>query len=139
EPGDNAALVVEALRRRPDMRAFGHTDQSLENQRSVTSASGVPRLDGFGNAYLSNPNPRVIPLQEQWKASWDLGVQLTWSPNDFGASGASARGFDARRRKVDAERAELADSVRDEIAGAVLAWKESRTAAGTAQRGLEAA
>jgi outer membrane protein TolC len=139
EPGEPEALFVEATQRRPDLRAFARTDGSLKNQRRVAEAAGAPRLDGFGNAYLANPNPRVLPPQEGWKATWDLGVQLTWSPNDFGTSGATARGLDARRRKVAAERASLADSVRDEISGSVLAWKESRAAAGTAQRGLEAA
>jgi outer membrane protein TolC len=137
--GEAEALYAEAVRRRPDMRAFAHVDASLANQRRVSDAAGIPRLDGFGNAYLANPNPRVLPLQEQWRASWDLGVQLTWSPNDFGTSGAVGRGLEARRRKIEAERSALADSIRDEIVGALLASRESRAAAGTAQRGLEAA
>jgi outer membrane protein TolC len=139
EGGETEPLYAEALRRRPDMRAFAHADASLANQRKATNGGGLPRLDAFGNAYLANPNPRVLPLQEEWKASWDLGAQLTWSPNDFGTSGASSRGINARRRKIEAERSSLADSVRDEIIGALLASKESRAAAGTAQRGLEAA
>jgi outer membrane protein len=139
DQGEMESLYAEALRRRPDLRAFAHADASLGRQRSATSGAGVPRLDAFGNAYLANPNPRVLPLQEEFKATWDLGVQLTWSPNDLGTSGASGRGIDARRRKLEAERSALADSVRDEIVGAVLASRESRAAGGTAQRGLEAA
>jgi len=139
DKGEVESLYAEALRRRPDTRAFAHLGASLERQRSATDGAGMPRLDAFGNAYLANPNPRVLPLQEQWRASWDLGVQLTWSPNDLGTSGAAGRGIDARRRKIEAERSALADSVRDEIVGAILASRESRAAAGTAQRGLEAA
>lgn len=139
DAGETEPLYAEALRRRPDMRAFAHADASLANQRKATNGGGLPRLDAFGNAYLANPNPRVLPLQEEWKATWDLGAQLTWSPNDLGTSGASGRGIDARRRKIEAERSSLADTVRDEIIGALLASKESRAAAGTAQRGLEAA
>jgi outer membrane protein len=137
--GEVDSLYAEALRRRPDMRAFAHVGASLERQRSATNGAGMPRLDAFGNAFLANPNPRVLPLQEEWRASWELGAQLTWSPNDLGTSGAAGRGIDARRRKIEAERSSLADTVRDEIVGALLASKESRAAAGTAQRGLEAA
>ncbi len=139
EAGDPEALYAEAVRNRPDMQAFVRSQSSLRNQEAATDASGAPRLDGFGNAYLANPNPRVLPPQEEWRATWDLGVQLTWSPNDFGTSGATSRGLNARRRKIEAERAALADSIRDDIAGAVLAWKESRAAAVTAQRGLDSA
>jgi outer membrane protein TolC len=139
EAGDPVALYAEAIQRRPEMRAFSRTEASLANQRKTTDAAGIPRLDGFGNAYLANPNSRYLPLQEEWRATWDLGVQLTWSPNDFGTSGAAGRGIDARRRKIEAERSALADSVRDEIVASVLAWRESRAAAGTAQRGLDAA
>lgn len=139
DSGEPEALYAEALRNRPEMRAFARAEASLENQRKATEAGGAPRLDGFGNAYLANPNPRYLPPQEGWNATWDLGVQLTWSPNDLGTSGAAARGLDARRRRIEAERASLADGVQNDIAGAVLAWKESRAAAGTAQRGLDAA
>ena len=136
---DSAALYAEALQRRPEMRAFERSDAALREQRTATESTGLPRLDAFGNGYVANPSPRIFPQREEWKATWDLGVQLTWSPNDLGGSDASRRAIDAQRRKLDAERAAVKDTLRDEISAAVVATQEAAAEAESADRGLSAA
>jgi outer membrane protein TolC len=138
DPGDPDALYREALTRRPEFRAMAASEASLRNQKSVFDARGLPRLDAVGNAYYANPNFRVVPPTNEWRATWDVGLQLVWSPSDFGANGAASRGLDAKRKRLDAERAALTDALRDEIAGARVAWLEARSAAETADRGLVA-
>jgi outer membrane protein TolC len=133
------ALYAEALQRRPEMRAFERSEASLRAQRSATASTGAPRLDAFGNGYVANPSPRVFPQKDEWRATWNVGVQIVWSPNDLGGSDASTRGLDAQRRKLDAERAAVKDALRDEISAAVVATKEARVASETANRGLVAA
>jgi outer membrane protein TolC len=133
------ALYAESLQRRPEMSAFAHNDESLTEQRRAITSTGLPRLDAFGNGYVANPSPRVFPQTDEWKATWDVGVQLTWSPNDLGGEGASTRVIDAKRRKLDADRAAIKDALRDDIRAAIVATKEAVVAAETAQRGLAAA
>jgi outer membrane protein TolC len=138
DAGQAESLYQEALRQRPELRALERTDASLRSQREAAQARALPRLDAFGNAYLANPSPRVFPQTDEWRATWDVGVQLTWSPNDLGGADSTRRSLEARRKKLDADRAALADSMRDEIAGAILSWREARAAAETADRGLTA-
>ncbi|HEX7671372.1 MAG TPA: TolC family protein [Polyangiaceae bacterium] len=138
DAGEAEALYREAVRRRPELRALERTDSSLRSQRDAAQARGLPRLDAFGNAYLVNPSPRVFPQAEKWLATWDMGVQVTWSPNDLGGASSTERSLDARRKRLDAERAALTDSMRDEITSAVLSWREARSSAETADRGLVA-
>jgi len=133
------AVVLKALEKRPEMRAFEHSDSSLKEQRSATRSTGLPRLDAFGNGYVANPNQRIFPPREEWKATWDVGVQLSWSPNDTGTTDAAMRSIDAKRRKLDADRAAVKDALRDEIRAALVASKEAVVAAETASRGLTAA
>jgi outer membrane protein len=137
--GDPDALYSEALQKRPEMRAFERSDTSLKEQRSATRSTGLPRLDAFGNGYVANPSQRIFPQREEWKATWDVGVQLTWSPNETGTADASMRSIDAKRRKLDADRAAVKDALRDEIRAALVAKKEAIVAAETAKRGLSAA
>jgi outer membrane protein len=137
--GEAETLYREALRQRPELRALERTDASLRSQREAAHSRALPRLDAFGNAYMANPSPRVIPQTAEWRATWDVGVQLTWSPNDIAGADAATRAVDAQRKKMDANRASLSDSMRDEIAGAVSSWREAHSAAETADRGLTAA
>ena len=139
DAGEADALYREALQQRPELRAMERTFASLRSEREAADSRGLPRLDAFGNAYLANPSPRVFPQTDEWRATWDVGVQLTFSPNDLGGADSTKRNLDARRKKLDADRAALSDSMKDEIEGAVLAWREARFAAETASRGLTAA
>lgn len=133
------ALLSQAIRERPELRALGKQRDALSEQRKAAISTGLPRLDGFGNAYVANPNPRYLPPQERWNATWDVGVQLTWSPNDLGGSDATVRSLDAKQKRLAAERAALVDALRDEISAAVVAWNEARYALATAERGLVSA
>jgi outer membrane protein TolC len=137
--GDPDALYAEALRERPELRAFARTEASLDEQRAAARSAGLPRLDAFGNAYVANPSQRFFPQQAEWHATWDIGVQVAWTPNDLGGASATDRALGARRKKLDAERTAVADALRDEVDGAVIAWGEARVAADTADRGLRAA
>ncbi|HVU06143.1 MAG TPA: TolC family protein [Polyangiaceae bacterium] len=139
EPPSIESLYSEAVTRRPEFRAFEKNEASLKGQRSAANSRGLPRLDAFGNVYVADPNPRVVPPEERWRATWDVGVQLTWSPNDLGSANATTSGIDAKQKRLDAERAALSDGIRDEIAGARLAYLEARDAAVTADRGLRSA
>lgn len=136
---DVEALLAEAIRERPELRALGKQRKALSEQRKAAISTGLPRLDGFGDTYLANPNPRYLPPQERWNATWDVGVQLTWSPNDLGGSDATVRSLDAKEKRLSAERAALVDALRDEISAAVVAWNEARFALTTAERGLVSA
>lgn len=142
-PGDREAagldaLVKEALAKRQDIRALDETAWSLKKQSEVVSAQALPKVEAFGNAYYSNPNQRVFPQTDRWSATWDVGLQVTWSPNDLGTSPASARGVDAQRAKILAQRRLLLDGVRMEILQARQAMSEAHVAAATSRRALVA-
>src|SRR6185503_15249951 len=93
----------------------------------------------FGNGYYANPNPRYVPQTKEWKATWDVGVQLTWTPNEVGNSSAAAAGYEAQWAKVEAQRAQLNDALRNEIFEAQSSAREAEVAIKTSERGLKAA
>jgi outer membrane protein len=132
-------LYQEALQGRIELRAFDSAERSLVEQRRAARAGYYPRLDAFGNAYYANPNQRYFPQREEWKASWDLGVQLTWTPNDAGTSSALSAGLEARRARVAAQKAAFRDALRNEVTQAHQALREAEAGLTTTERGLAAA
>lgn len=133
------ALYREALRKRAEIRALDETEVSLKKQEDATQADRFPRLEAFGNAYYANPNQRFIPNRQRWNASWDVGVQVTWSPNDFGQGGAQASSLEAKRAETEAKRASLRDSLRQEIFQALSDTRSARVAIETGKRSVSAA
>jgi outer membrane protein TolC len=139
DPGDVESLYQEARRRRLELRALDHAAQSLRKQREVIDGGRLPRLEAFGNAYYANPNQRYFPQEPRWRATWDVGLQLVWSPNDLGTASADSRAFEAQRVKVEAQRRGLEDALRAEVVQAHQACREARVAMQTTTRGLRAA
>lgn len=134
-----AALATEAADRRPELRALDAAAEAARRQAGVARAGSLPRLDAVGNAIYANPNPRIIPQDATYRGTWDATIQLSWSPTDIPTAEAGRRAALARAAQLEAERAAALDAVRLEVDRAARLQAESRTAVGTARRGLRAA
>jgi outer membrane protein TolC len=101
-------------------------------------AAAVPRLDGMGSIVYADPNPRYIPNQSRFDATWALGVQLTWTPNDTASSLVEAKETAARAASARARRSALLDGIRTEVSEGVRAWSDAGLAIGASARSLAA-
>jgi outer membrane protein TolC len=137
--GSIDALYAEAVRQRLELRSFDLRTRALDRQRSAAKSAGYPRLSAFGNAYYANPHPRVFPQQEEWRSSWDAGLQLTWTPNGLLASNAETNSIDAQRAELLAERHALEDRLRAEVMDSHQALLEAAASVESAGRALAAA
>ncbi len=132
-------LFREAQQKRLELRALDRAERALTEQRRANRASYYPRLDAFGNAYYANPHPRYFPQRDQWNGTWDLGVQLSWTPNDVGYASATSAGLEARRARVVAQKAAFRDALMNEVTQAYHALREAEAGLETSKRGQAAA
>jgi outer membrane protein TolC len=132
-------LVKQAIERRLESRAMMETAKATRSQASAVRATEFPRLDGVANANYDRPNQRIFPQTDEFRGSWDAGVQLSWSPTDIFGSEATHSRILANARQIDAERASLNDNIELEVIQAVLAVREADAAMVTTERGLVAA
>ncbi len=139
KPQSFAQLVQEARRKRLELKALDKSTQSLSEQTQVSDVRGLPKLAAFGNVYYSRPNQRYVPAQDEWHPSWDVGVQLTWSPNDFGTSASDTHNLEAQRAKILAQRDSLVDQIQQDVLEAYSSLKEAELGVETSQRNLAAA
>ncbi|MEO8181773.1 MAG: TolC family protein [Deltaproteobacteria bacterium] len=133
------ALWTEAVRSRPELRALIAQQASQNKLANVARAAYVPRVDVFGNAQYSNPNSRVFPAGDEFRGSWDAGVQLTWVLSDAAAASARTEQAEGRARAIYEQRGALSDAIRMEVISAQQAVSESAVSADTSARGLAAA
>lgn len=94
-PASQKALLAEALRDRPEIKALRALGKVRDATIDSEQARRLPNLSLVGNLDYANPNARYIPLTEEFKATWDVSAVLRWSPNDFVLG------------KIDVEKAEL--------------------------------
>jgi outer membrane protein TolC len=135
-PALTPELYEEAVAHRPELQALENTELALRKQASSTRAGLWPRLNGFGEVTVANPNQRYIPPQDRFNTTWSVGVALSWSPNESVSTYAQAKGADAKVRQVVAQRSALADGIRMELASAVQAVLDADTSVATSTQGL---
>ena len=132
-------LYAEALQNRLELQALDSARRSLHDAEKAVRADNYPRFAAFANGYVVNPSNRVIPQEDKFRAQWDVGVELTWTPTRIASAQAEASKYrvQAQQRELDIQT--LRDALRTEVMQAHQATLEARVNIETATRGLEAA
>jgi outer membrane protein TolC len=138
-PPDVQLLTREALTGRPELKSVDASILALEKQVAIARAGYLPVLSGFGDYVYANPNERRFPPTSDWTATWDLGVRLTWSPNDVVVASATAREALARAASVRAQKGKLRDGIELEVTQAWLNARQADQAIITSQQELDSA
>jgi outer membrane protein TolC len=139
ERDDLPSMWSEATHNRLELRTLDESYSSLKEQAKVARAGYFPRLDGVGDVIYADPNQRVFPSEDVFKTTWDVGLQLSWSPNDAASAGPSSGSLEARASSLVAQRQSLADAICIEVTQARNSLREARTAIESSGRGLLAA
>lgn len=132
-------LYADAVHNRPEVSSLDAQSRTLVEQREAAKASMYPQLSAFADFIYANPNPRFVPQIAEFRGSWDVGVQLVWSPNDVPASLAAANTLEARRKEIAARRDELAEAIENEVRDADLAVRDAKVSLENTETGIAAA
>jgi outer membrane protein TolC len=76
EFGELERLLAVAFTQRPEILAMDSRIKASD--AAIVSAAGgwFPQIFLTGNYYYSRPNQRIIPLQDEFKDTWDMGVTI---------------------------------------------------------------
>ncbi|HZK78693.1 MAG TPA: TolC family protein [Gemmatimonadaceae bacterium] len=72
------------LRTRPEYQQFERSRDLLDRMNDVRSAQEKPRLSAFGRAGYGRPG--LNPLSDRFDSYWLTGIQLQWSPWNWGVT-----------------------------------------------------
>jgi outer membrane protein TolC len=132
-------LYREAIDNRLELRALEKSHAALDDSRYVEATRAWPTLDAVGNVTYANPNQRIFPQEEEWKATWDVGLQLSWALNDFGVARNQADTVGAQMVQLEQRRRSVEEGVRIEVVSAHGALNQARQNVVTAEQGERAA
>jgi len=139
ELADLTTLQAEAMEKRLEVRALDETAWSFREQAKVARGAYFPRLDGVGNAVYANPNQRVFFPDGKFHATWDVGLRLTWTPNDAFTGKGSAAEAEAHALQTELQKAQLSDSIGIEVVQAVQGVREAEFATQSNKRAFNSA
>jgi outer membrane protein TolC len=135
---DLNGMRQEALASRAELKALSAGEQGLGRIASLSRAAAWPQLSAFGDLVYANPNQRIFPQAAKFTGTWDVGLQLSWSPNDLGTALGAGAEADANTAKLRAQRAQVRDGVLLEVMQAVQAMKTADTSVEATNAGMSA-
>lgn len=137
--GSLEAMIREAQTSRLEMKSLEKSIGGLQHGINATRAGYFPRLDGFAEATYANPNQRFFPLEQKWRASWSVGLQLSYSMNQALNARAEIQTYKANKREMYAQAEALRRGIAMEVTQAYLARNKALADLQLSARALEAA
>lgn len=105
-----ARAGLDSLRERPEFAQFAASRELLARQRSSVAARDLPRVSAFGRAGYGRPG--LNPLARDFTDYWLAGVQVEWTPWNWGTTERDREVLALQQRVVATEEAAFAESVR---------------------------
>lgn len=83
EPGNESTDVsITTFQSRPEYQQFARARELINTRSAELSARDLPRVSAFGR--LGYGRPGLNPLGRSFDAYWNAGLQLEWSPFNYG-------------------------------------------------------
>jgi len=133
------AAVDLARANRSERKSLQFRITAAAEREAAASAGRLPTLTAIGGYDLARPNPRIFPIQEAWKPSWDLGVHFRWSLFDGNRVRAETAEAIANRRGAEARLRDFDTVVQVEVRQRVADLNSARASIEAAEVGLRAA
>jgi len=131
-------LAATARTQRLEFKVIDTGIAAKEKQREAEKANLLPRLSAFATADYARPNQRVFPQVDEFKFTWQAGVQLTWTLNDALVSNTTDKRIRAETSELRADRENLERGTRIELMAAQQAVNLAVHTLATSQKGLAA-
>jgi outer membrane protein TolC len=137
QPAD--ALIKRALEQRAERAGLTSRAQSLRSGADAARAALHPQIGALAGIEPSRPNQRFVPRTDEWRTSWDLGVNVSWPLFDAGRSRAEAASAtaqaDATAQRLTGVDRQIALEVRQRL----LELDSDRAALSASDEGIAAA
>jgi outer membrane protein TolC len=134
-----AADMDQVRESRPERKSLLFRISAAEDRVAAASAGSLPVLTAIGGYDMARPNPRIFPIQEKWKPSWDIGVNVRWSLFDGGRVRAETAEAAANRRVTEARLRDFDSIIEVEIRQATADVKSAAASIEAAEAGVRAA
>lgn len=136
---DATALLRESLQVRHELLALRSLLRAREQFANARRGAEMPQISATGNVYYANPNPRIFPQRPEFDTTWDVGIGVSWSPNDFMMARSQAEDADTDLSLVRQDLRALEDAIALEVSMAVNSHREAREEVATKNEGVVAA
>lgn len=133
------ALIRKASGNRQDVKALEARLQAGEAYVKVASSGNYPQASVTGNYYYNRPNNRFFPAKDEFKGSWDLGVNINFDVWNWGATKYQTKQAQAQVAQAKDALGLLKDGISLEVTQNYLGLQKAKEKITVAKESIEQA
>jgi outer membrane protein len=131
--------IARAREARPERMALAGRIEAAEARLQAAGSTARPTVALAGGVDYGRPNPRIFPRTSEWRDSWDISVNASWSLWDSGRRAAEVGEASAAERALRARLNEFDSLIALEIRQRRLDVDAGVAAARAAAEGVRSA
>jgi outer membrane protein TolC len=136
---DREALVTEALAARPEILALQARAKAARASVEIQKSINRPQASLSLGYDFADPNPRILPPQDEFRSSWSAGVVVAVRAFDGGRGASAVAQASAQADALDRQVDDLKARLRLEVTSRLLDLSSARAALAVTARNLDAA
>jgi len=136
---DLTQLTEDALAQRAELAGLRSRISAADSAADATSGDRLPQVGLTASYEYSNPNPKILPLQDAWNDTWYVGVGVSWNVFDGGRRSSAEAEARANANALREQMRDVEERIRLEVTQAVLDLVTANALEGVAKTSLEAA
>ena len=132
-------IVKEAIQNRNEIKSVNQNIRAGEEAVNIVSADWFPQINLFGNFYYNRPNQRIMPLEDKFNESWDVGVAMQWQIWDWGGTSSKLKQAEEQLNQAETSLQILKENIQMEVYSKYLNLKKEIEKVKAAQKGVKSA
>lgn len=110
-PAPVGDLVNRAYTTRTEVVALERQIQAVDRQIAGARASQFPSIAAVGHVDYANPNTRYFPQTQEFRATWDATVQLSWNATQAITADATVSRLRAQQAMLAGQQAQVREGL----------------------------
>ena len=120
-----SGLIEQSKENRNDLKSLEYRVKASDNGITAAKGGWYPAIYLIGDYYYSKPNQRIIPAENKFKDTWDIGVTLQWDLWNWGYTSSQTTQAEEQKVQVETSLSQLKDAIELEVYQTFLTYKRS--------------
>ena len=100
---------------RPEFKAQSYRTKSADYMLKASKSAYMPTISAAANGQYNNPNQRMFPPKSTFKATWDVGVNLSWNIMQLYTARSVVNDAKNQKAQIALQTEQLKDNVSMEV------------------------
>ncbi len=119
------ALIHQAQSKRTELSALDERVEAAKATIGVAKSAAYPQISASGDVIYADPNSRYFPVENSFKATWDVSLNLTWDLWTWNVAGLQAEQAEYNMQQLQESRKATEDAIQFEVTQNYLAQQTS--------------